>query len=91
MSELAYTTGHSKPIVVDWFNLIREVCGHSMENEPTIIATANGTTSQLRFTPYSALLYTRWQVKTKIFSSKNYFKLDQCSRKKGRHSLFHCL
>ena len=38
--EVAYTTGHSQTTVIDWYNMIREVGTHSVENAPKMVGTA---------------------------------------------------
>ena len=38
--EVAYTSGHSLHTVIDWYNMIREVCTHSVGNAPKMLGTA---------------------------------------------------
>ena len=38
--EAVYTTGYALNTVVDWYNLIREVCTHSGENQTKMVETA---------------------------------------------------
>ncbi len=38
--EIEYNTGHSSSTVIDWLNLMREVCTHSVEAEPKMVGTA---------------------------------------------------
>jgi len=37
--EVAYATDHSKPTVIDWYNLMRAVCSQSIETEPKMFGT----------------------------------------------------